>query len=77
MAHQQNVDRANSLIARIDAALADKPLNASRFRTFRTELTTALADSDSYLAWTLADWAAAIEFELSCVENRRAARRAA
>lgn len=77
MAHQQNVDRANLLIARIDAALADKPINASRFRTFRTELTAALSDTDSYLAWTLADWAAAIEFELSCVERRRSERRAA
>lgn len=77
MAHEQNVERAKLLIARIDAAIADKPLNVSRFKTFRAELTAALADTASYLAWTLADWSAAIEFELWCIERRRAERRAA
>lgn len=75
--HTNNADRASSLIARIDAALAGKPLNAPRFIRFRNELTAALADTDSYLAWTMADWSAAIEFEIGCVERRRVMQEAA
>ena len=65
------VARAQSLLARVEACIADNPINVGRFRTFRAELTTALAESESYLRWTLSDWSAAIEIECDCVERRR------
>lgn len=63
------VARAQSLLTRVEAAITAKPVNVSRFRQFRTELRIALAESESYLRWTLSDWAAAIDAECRMVER--------